>query len=358
MKTNRLSNRRLMGFTLVELLVVIAIISILVLMFLPAINAARESARRTGCMARISQIMLAVQSYQNTHEVYPTGVVEPSGPIVNVPIGNHHGWLIAVLPHIEEGNVYRQIDHTVSVYHRKNIIAAAYSPDFFTCPSSAEPESSYAGVHHDVEAPIDADNSGIFFLNSRISRRHIPDGISHTLFVGEVADHPKDLSWLSGTRATLRNTGTRLNLTGDAPTAISTVTEKMIVEFETNANERSTDFDTLDDEYDLDVEPEDELVDIEPNESRVGQTIKDDDAKPSKDNEPESETSTPVGPHATAKKNKTYVGGFGSDHSGAGAIFVFGDGHVKFITNSIDQNLYQQLGNRHDGSSIELDAIP
>ncbi|MFC1758036.1 DUF1559 domain-containing protein [Planctomycetota bacterium] len=353
MKSNPESSGRT-GFTLVELLVVIAIIAILVLLLLPAINAARESARRTMCMSQVSQIMLAVQSFQNTHEVYPTGVIEPKGPIVNVPIGDHHGWLIAILPHLEETNRYRTIDQSVSVYDRKNWIAADSPPDLFHCPSSVAVfdndvgESSYAGVHHDVEAPIDTNNNGIFFLNSRIARRQVPDGISHTLFLGEIIDYPKGLSWLSGTRATLRNTGTTINMSGPDPNASSTVTNKMIDEF---VAERTVgkDFGEWDGIYD--DENSNELVDEPP--SEISDENPNGDLAP---NDADANNSI-VDPNALAKKNKTYVGGFGSDHSAQGAMFAFGDGHVKFLSNSIDARVYQQLGNRRDGNSIEEDAI-
>lgn len=368
--TNRQDiTRERTGFTLVELLVVIAIIAILVLLLLPAVNAARESARRTMCISQVSQIALAVQSYHNTHEVYPTGVVEPDGPIVNAPFGNHQGWLISILPHLEETNTYRRIDQSVGVYHRRNAIAASSPPGILHCPSSTfigngdTGESSYAGVHHEVEAPIDIDNNGIFFLNSRISQRQVPDGTSHTLFVGEVADYPKSLSWLSGTRATLRNTGTALNMTGPNASGGTTVTDTMVSEFETERNE-GTDYGEWDGIYADDVESEisiemadeidgaagEDLVELE------GDEVDADLASPRSDVETDIETS--IDPHAAAKKDQTYVGGFGSDHSARGAIFAFGDGHVKFLPNSIDPTVYQQLGNRRDGSVIDENAIP
>ena len=72
-------------------------------------------------------------------------------------------------------------------------------------PGSATPtvaSSNYAGVHHDVEAPIDVNNNGVFFLNSHLRYDDITDGASHTLFFGEKVFDPNDLGWMSGTRAT------------------------------------------------------------------------------------------------------------------------------------------------------------
>jgi hypothetical protein len=67
--------------------------------------------------------------------------------------------------------------------------------------------TSYAGCHHDAEAPIDVDNNGVLFLNSRIRHRDVRDGVSNTLFVGEYLNSAGSLGWASGTRWSLRNAG-------------------------------------------------------------------------------------------------------------------------------------------------------
>lgn len=198
------------GFTLVELLVVIAIIGVLVAISLPALMASREMGRRNLCQANLAQLMLALQGYENSFESFPPGVVNPDGPIHNVPQGLHQSWLIPVLPYLDEQNAYARIDHSMSVYDPANAEVRNYWPSKLICPS--EPNdivgtSNYAGCHHDVEAPIAADNNGVLFLNSHIRPDDVTDGLAHTLFVGEKLVDPHDLGWLSGTRATLRNTG-------------------------------------------------------------------------------------------------------------------------------------------------------
>ncbi len=101
------------GFTLVELLVVIAIIGVLVALLLPAVQSARESARRTQCVNNSKQIGLALQNYHDTHQRFP-----PSGILYGdrVPWGQphalpyHHTWLIMILPFMEQGGLYDEVD--------------------------------------------------------------------------------------------------------------------------------------------------------------------------------------------------------------------------------------------------------
>jgi prepilin-type N-terminal cleavage/methylation domain-containing protein len=204
------SKSRLAGFTLVELLVVMAIIGVLVALLLPAVQAAREAARRSTCQGRMMQLMLAVQNYQAARESLPSGVVNPEGPIRNEPVGYHHNWLEPLLPYLDEGTAYEHIDFSAGVYDEKNAAVRKLRMVNFICPSEVEqslPASNYAGCHHDIEAPIDADNRGVLFLNSRIAEGDVSDGASHTIFLGEKIFDPGDLGWMSGTRATLRNTG-------------------------------------------------------------------------------------------------------------------------------------------------------
>jgi prepilin-type N-terminal cleavage/methylation domain-containing protein len=209
------------AFTLVELLVVIAIIALLIGMLFPALSAVRESARRTQCGNRMTQLGLAAQEYQLAFDAFPAGVLSTEGPVLNEPHGIDQSWTIPLLPYLDESAAVRDVVPDVSIYDQRFAEKRQHAVVALLCPSatgvvSAKPAvSCYAGVHHDVEAPIDADNHGVLFLNSAITTADIIDGSRYTLMFGEKTIGPADLGWMSGTRATLRNTGSLLNT--DAP---------------------------------------------------------------------------------------------------------------------------------------------
>ena len=299
---------RTAAFTLVELLVVIAIIGVLVALLLPAVQAAREAARRSQCASHLNQLIIAIHNYEMAHSVYPPGTIDAKGPIINARVGYHHSWTIQILPYLEEQNTWNAVDKTVSVYHAKNAPVMAAMPRLFSCPSSPSPfgNACYAGVHNDVEKPIDAKDNGTFFLNSRLTYDEITDGSSHTIFLGEKQPDGWDLSWMSGTRSTLRNAGMGINsmtFTGGLPRA------------------RAWDENT----------PElDALLPAE------------DDPAPD-----ETGARAAAGP-ATGPGSPLFVGSFGSSHPN-GALFAFGDGRVQYLSQNISGPVLLQLANRHDG---------
>lgn len=195
------------AFTLFELLVVISVILILISMLLPAVQQVRESARRISCQNNELQIATAVKHYESAYEHLPPGVINDKGPVTDDELGLDISFLLLILPYLEQQSVTENFDFTEGAYAPENQTIRDLNFNFYHCPSDNLTYSNYAGCHHHQEAPIDKDNQGLLFLNSAIRDREIQDGRSNTILIGEKIPDGNDLGWLSGTRATLRNTG-------------------------------------------------------------------------------------------------------------------------------------------------------
>jgi prepilin-type processing-associated H-X9-DG protein len=209
------------GYTLLEFIIVAAFIGVLVSLLLPAVQAAREAARRAQCGIQLVNLITAVHHYELQQSRLPSGVVNKTGPIRQTPTGYHHNWVSAILPYIEEKNLHATIDFTAGVYDPPNLAARKTTVAILICPSVGEPSvtgpcSSYAGNHHHITAPIDVTNTGVFFLNSKLRQDDIFDGTSHTIYLMEKPIDELDFGWMSGTYATLRNANSMLR-PGKAP---------------------------------------------------------------------------------------------------------------------------------------------
>ncbi len=219
------------GFTLVELLVVIAIIAILIALLLPAIQQAREAARRTQCKNNLNQLAIALHNYQHSFGVLPPGVVNETAPIANTEDGYHMSWLVQLLWCLDQAPLYRKIDFTAGAYDDANSVVRDSLPFALICPTDPDRtdelpgSSSYVGCTGGRNIPIGFDNGGLFFVNSSVSYQEIRDGASNTISIGErrLDDAPGDidLGWMSGTSATLRNTSIQINIVDERNGAFS-----------------------------------------------------------------------------------------------------------------------------------------
>ena len=124
-------NRVRTGFTLVELLVVIAIIGILVGLLLPAVQAAREAARRMSCSNNIRQLGLALHNYESAHRVIP-----PSRISVSTPVIFQQSWVSMILPYLEQTNVYSAYQHGQPWFAAVNDPLTTVKLPSMTCPSA------------------------------------------------------------------------------------------------------------------------------------------------------------------------------------------------------------------------------
>lgn len=307
------------AFTLIELLVVVSVIAVLITMLLPAVQSAREAARRTQCVNHLMQIGLALNNYETAHYVFPPGVVNPTLPIVNKPAGYHFNWITQILPHLDQANTYAHFNFRHGVYHRVNDTVRGHSIETFHCASDGfafgSASSNYAANYHDREAPIDAGNSGVFRANSATALDEITDGASFTLFVSERRTST-GFGWASGTSSTLRNTEYTPNAAPTTPSYDPVSGFFEILEFTTSGG-------------------------LVPGRTPPG----------------ESEAPPGVADPQTAEGQERLsmiCGGYSSRHSG-GINACMGDGSVRFVKNSIEKVVFGRLGHRADGELIGYD---
>ena len=289
-------NRLDAGFTLIELLVSISIIGMLIAILLPAVQAAREAARRMQCQNNLKQIGLALQNYHAGLKTFPSGYIS-SWDNSGRDTGPGWGWGAQLLPFIEQAAVHNSIDFAKPIESATNTPARMLTLNSWLCPSDSSPNpwnavtrdgsgnpigticqvaaANYIGVFGVTEPGVDGE--GVFFRNSRISMKDIVDGTSATMAVGERSHQWGQATWVGAV---------------------------------TNAK--------------IFPPPGSPAIPIAENASCMvlGHTFE----------------GPPNSPNTEGNN-------FSSEHSN-GATFAFADGHVEFISSSINKDVYRALSTR------------
>ncbi len=179
---------RTAGFTLVELLVVIAIIGILVGLLLPAVQAAREAARRTQCVNNLKQIALGIHNYESVHRCFPPGQMPANAASPHV----------LIMPYLEQSNTFSLFNFSFAMVGVQNNAAAQVNVPSYQCPSEASAgfmthastgvagKTSYAQCLGVSTTMADNTNTAMFRATAATRTRDVLDGLSNTAMFSEI----------------------------------------------------------------------------------------------------------------------------------------------------------------------------
>ena len=217
-----MNNSRLRSaFTLIELLVVIAIISVLIALLLPAVQQAREAARRTACRNNLKQIGLAMHNYISAFNCFPPGSTSQIdyGVWSSNPSQYHlQSWASLILPNLDQTNLYNQVNYNVSALDPLNTTAASQVIVVYRCPSytdnvySGEPLyvalspkyaiRNYVAVGATTVGNLWKQPDGVIYARSTTKMADIPDGSSSTVLIAETRERNASV-WIDGGTASV-----------------------------------------------------------------------------------------------------------------------------------------------------------
>lgn len=231
---------RLRGFTLIELLVVIAIIAVLIALLLPAVQQAREAARRSQCKNNLKQLGLALHNYESTHTVFPPSSTSGLGEIAayydqassdaRMPHVHLHSFLSLILPYMDGATIYNKLNYNISSMDPVNRDIGSTPIPTFQCPSyNGSPVAiddmyvntighnryanrNYVAMGGDFILELAPASSGgtpsrgIIFPRSKTTFRDITDGASNTIMLVESREE-RVSAWVDGSYASITSRG-------------------------------------------------------------------------------------------------------------------------------------------------------
>jgi prepilin-type processing-associated H-X9-DG protein len=290
--------------------VVIAIIAVLIALLLPAVQAAREAARRAQCVNNLKQIGLALLNYEGNLRTFPPGYVSNFDAQGN-DTGPGWGWAAMILPQFEQTPTYGSLNFSLAIERPDNLSGRLTTVNNFLCPSdTVQPfwwavnrdaatgapvqdicqvaPSNYVGMYG-ISEPGPA-GEGIFFRDSQIGLRDITDGSSQTILVGERSHRLGEATWVGSVTGALLFPNDNDNI----GRYVAETSPGMIL-------------------------------------GHAGEG---------------------VGPG----DRRSDVNQFYSLHYGGGVNFLFGDGHVAFLKSSMNYKVYLALATRAGGEVISADS--
>jgi prepilin-type N-terminal cleavage/methylation domain-containing protein len=195
------------GFTIVELLVGIAIVGVLIALILPAVQSAREAARRTQCSNSLKQIGLALANYHDVHRIFPPSSIRPPGFVDNGRDSPRSTWAIAILPMMDQSPLFDAFDPTLDLTSSVQEVVRTTTVPAYVCPTddgNEVPFQSLLGVEYargNYAANYGSGSwgeefwqldeyRGVMGQNQAVRIAHIRDGSSNTVAVAEVRAQP------------------------------------------------------------------------------------------------------------------------------------------------------------------------